>query len=54
MKLNRYATNEEKIRFIKLQSKEWDNFYRKFGHLTDANGYRFKCVDQKFISRTKL
>ena len=44
-----YATNEEKIRFIKFESKEWDNFYRKFGHLTDANGYRLNKVDQKLI-----
>jgi len=41
----KYALNIDKIRFFEFQSKEWNNFYRKFGHLTDANGYRFKCVD---------
>lgn len=44
-----YAVNKDKIRFFKFQSKEWNNFYRKFGHLTDANGYRLNKVDQKLI-----
>tara|TARA_B100000242_G_scaffold252459_1_gene194498 strand:- start:158 stop:1024 length:867 start_codon:yes stop_codon:yes gene_type:complete len=45
--INKYIANENKIRFFKFESKEWDNFYRKFGHLTDANGYSFKIVDER-------
>ena len=42
---NKYAVNEDKVRFFEFQSNEWKIFYRKFGHLADANGYRFKHVD---------
>ena len=37
---NQYCDHENKIRFYEFKSRDWDIFYKKFGHLVEANGFK--------------
>ena len=32
----------ENVRIVKFESSDWQTFFRKFGHLKEANGYKFE------------
>ena len=36
----KYNQNKNKIRFFEFNSGDWNIFYKKFGHLVEANGYK--------------
>ena len=38
---SQYALNNSKIRFFEFNSNDWNVFFNKFGHLMEANGYKF-------------
>ncbi len=37
-----YFPYRDKIRFFEFNSKDWNIFHNKFGHLMEANGYKFE------------
>ena len=46
---NKYNFKNDKIRFFEFKSADWDIFYKKFGHLVEANGYKLTQKNQKVI-----
>ena len=48
----KYNQNKNKIRFFEFNSGDWNIFYKKFGHLVEANG--FKIIRDEVKNEIKI
>lgn len=51
--IKKYSSFNNKIRFYEFESHDWNVFYKKFGHLVEANGYKIVPVKNKLMAEYK-